>query len=73
MNGNYEAFICVYTSLYFPMSFYLVVRRIGTVARMELQKVLNNTVHLVLDVKVLEAGRDLITPLEEVNGDPLFL
>lgn len=50
-----------------------MVRRIGTVARMELQKVLNNTVHLVLDVKVLESGRDLVTPLEEVNGEPLFL
>lgn len=30
-----------------------VIRRIGTVARMELQKVLNATVHLVLDVKVM--------------------
>lgn len=50
-----------------------VIRRIGTVARMELQKVLNSTVHLVLDVKVLEPGRDFITSLDEVNGDPLFL
>ncbi|KAG0621757.1 hypothetical protein M758_3G045700 [Ceratodon purpureus] len=50
-----------------------VIRRIGTVARMELQKVLNNTVHLVLDVKVLEPGRDHISPLEEVGGEPLFL
>lgn len=50
-----------------------VIRRIGTVARMELQKVLNNTVHLVLDVKVLEPGRDFVSPLEEVGGEPLFL
>ena len=34
---------------------------------------LNNTVHLVLDVKVLEPGRDFASPLEEVGGEPLFL
>lgn len=50
-----------------------VIRRIGTVARMELQKVLNNTVHLILDVKVLEPGRDFHSSLEVVGGEPLFL
>lgn len=50
-----------------------LARRIGTVARMELQKVLNNTVHLILDVKVLEPGRDFHSSLEVVGGEPLFL
>lgn len=48
-------------------------RRIGTVARLELQKYLKNTVHLVLDVKVLKPGHTYSSSLEEVGGDPLFL
>lgn len=40
---------------------------------MELQKVLNNIVYLILDVKVLELGCDFYSLLEVVGGEFLFL
>jgi GTPase Era involved in 16S rRNA processing len=48
----------------FGFLFCFVNRRIGTVARMELQKVLNATVHLVLDVKVM-SEQSYSSPFED--------